>query len=80
MHAYNLIANGGWIAFNILEALFEERGTTGPFNIVDRIIASKTLKVKVRHSYCHRLLMDRTPFRNVAIIGKKGADISLEEI
>lgn len=75
IHAYNLITNGGWIAFNILGALFEERGPPGPFNIFDRIIESKTLEVKVRQSYCHRLRMDGTPFTNVAIIGKKAADI-----
>ena len=75
IQAYNLIARDGWIAFNIPGSLVEERGAAGPFNIVDRIIDAKSLKVKVQQSYCHRMLMDGRPFTNVAIIGKKAADI-----
>lgn len=77
IHAFNLITNRGWIALNLLRSFFEQRGPAGPFNIFHQIIESETLKVKIIHPYHHRLLMDGTAIENVAIIGRKHADISL---
>lgn len=77
IHAFNLISNGGWIAFNLLRKFFEQRGPAGPFNIIHQIIESGILEIKITHPYRHRLLMDGSAIENVAIIGRKHADIPL---
>ena len=77
IHAFNLITNGGWIAFNLLHKFFKQRAPEGPFNIIHQIIESKILEVKIIRPYRHRFLMNGEAIENVAIIGRKHGNIPL---
>ena len=72
---YNLIAVDGWIAFNIKEDFIEESDSTGFFNLVKGMIDGGIFNLRVRHRYCHRLMVDGSPLYYVAMIGVKKVPI-----
>lgn len=73
--AYNLIDTGGWIAFNILKESFAGQIASGLSDLIHSIKKANILEVTVVHEYRHRFLMNGTPVNNVAVIGRKCADI-----
>jgi hypothetical protein len=72
---YNLIVDGGWIAFNIKEDFLEQTDSTGFSQIVNDMASRDILNIKVKHRYGHRLSVDGKPLYYVAIIGEKKAQI-----
>lgn len=74
-HAFNLITNGGWIAFNILQKAYKSPDDWGLYNFFSQIIKDGNLEVRIEHIYRHRLLMNGNPIENVAVIGNKWKDI-----
>jgi hypothetical protein len=72
---YNLIKDGGWIAFNIKEDFLEQGDATGFSEIVHRMAHRDILEIKIRHRYCHRIAVDGKPLYYVAVIGKKKTSI-----
>jgi len=69
--AYNLISDGGWIAFNIKEDFMEENDSTGFERLIRGMLYDGALELKVKHRYCHRLSMDGGPLHYMAVIGRK---------
>jgi SAM-dependent methyltransferase len=70
-NAYNLIADNGWIAFNINEEFLKESDSTGFARLVGRMVGNGILETSVRHRYCHRLSVDGRPLYYVAMIARK---------
>lgn len=74
--AYNLIADGGWIACNIREDLLDANRTDrSSGKMLESMIKEGIFKIKVKHNYCHRLSVTGVPLYEVALIGLKMADI-----
>jgi len=75
VQAYNLIDTGGWIAFNILKESFAGQASSGLSDLIHGISDSNILEIKVIYEYRHRYLMNGRSVNNVAVIGRKSADI-----
>ncbi|NVM22209.1 MAG: class I SAM-dependent methyltransferase [Desulfobacterales bacterium] len=70
-NAYNLITDGGWIAFNINAGFLEKGDSTGFAQLIGRMVDSGVLKVIAEHQYCHRLSVNGRPLSYMAVIGIK---------
>jgi hypothetical protein len=75
VQAYNLIDTGGWIAFNILKESFAGQASSGLSDLIHGISDSKIFEIKIIHEYRHRYLMNGRSVNNLAVIGRKSADI-----
>jgi predicted TPR repeat methyltransferase len=73
--AYNLIADEGWIAFNINEGFIKGDDTTGFSSLIRQMIDKGILIVKVRNRYCHRLSVAGKRLHYVAVVGNKQSPI-----
>jgi predicted TPR repeat methyltransferase len=73
--AYNLIAPGGWIAFNIKEDFLSDGDHSGFSRLVRAMLGDGTLELRQRRRYQHRLATDRHPLYYVAIVGIKRRDV-----
>ncbi len=73
--AYNLIAKGGLIAFNIKADFLDDTDDTGFAGLIRSMTANGTLSLHKRRRYCHRLGTDRQPIDYVAMIGSKQRDL-----
>ena len=71
--AFNLIADGGWIAFNInqLKLSPENNQDTGFYQLFDSLIHQGIFQVHCTHRYQHRLSMAGKPIEYCAVVGKK---------
>lgn len=81
--AYNLVATGGWVAFNIKETFLQESDNTGFSRLVKHLLLSDSLEVHHLERYRHRISIDGQPLFYYALVGRKEADISqkiLQEI
>lgn len=78
--AYNLVADGGWIAFNIKQDFVQEDDSTGFARLIREIVDDGTFDLGVARSYCHRLSVDGEPLTYVAMVGRKRAAISEETL
>lgn len=76
--AYNLITDGGWIAFNLRDDLIDTQSDHSSGRMIATLIKEGILKVKVKHSYQHRISVTGDPLEEVAFIGLKMGDIPLE--
>ncbi len=72
--AYNLVRNGGWIAFNIKETFLDDE--IGAFaRLIRTMIDRGDLVVEAKERYVHRLGTNREPLHYYALVGVKKADI-----
>lgn len=78
--AYNLITDGGWIAFNIKENLIDTKTNHSSGKMIANMIKKEILKVEVKHSYQHRISVTGNPLNEVVLIGLKMGDIPPEMI
>jgi SAM-dependent methyltransferase len=69
--AYALIADGGWVAFNIKADFLDGDDSTGFRQLIARMIASGELEECDRRRYRHRLSMQSDPLEYVAMVGRK---------
>ena len=74
-NAYSLIAQDGWIAFNIKEDFLEESDATGFSRLIREMVERGILEIQVTHRYRHRFSVDRRPLHYIGIIAKKKAAI-----
>jgi predicted TPR repeat methyltransferase len=72
--AYNAVADGGWVAFNIRADFLDATDKSGFAQLVDRMLAEGILEERTRKRYDHRLSMAGDAIEYVAIIGLKRAD------
>lgn len=73
--AYNLVATGGWIAFNIKEDFLNGSDATGFSGVIATMISQGILEVTTRERYQHRVATNGAPLHYVAVIGRKAADV-----
>jgi SAM-dependent methyltransferase len=68
--ALSLIAEGGWVAFNIKETFLDHNDQTGFSRFVRELIFSKYLQVYQLERYVHRLSMEGVPLHYYALVGR----------
>lgn len=69
--AFELVAPGGWIAFNIRDQFIVSDDASGFARLLDRMFASGELIEHARHRYQHRLSVNGEPLYYVAVIARK---------
>jgi SAM-dependent methyltransferase len=74
--AYNLVADDGWVAFNIKQDFVQENDSTGFARLIKEIVHDGTFDLNVARSYRHRLSVGGEPLIYVAMVGRKQSDIS----
>lgn len=73
--AYNLIANDGWIAFNIKDEFLQENHPSGFSSLISTMVDEGVMDIIDKKHYQHRLCLDGTPLNYYAIVGKKQGDL-----
>lgn len=73
--AYNLIDDGGWVAFNIKEDFLIRPEVSEFASLIKRMIDRGAMKLLEKHRYVHRLGTDGRPLYYVAIVGQKQRDV-----
>jgi hypothetical protein len=71
--AFDLVAEGGWVAFNIKAAFLEDADRSGFAECVADLLASGALEERTRRRYDHRLSISGDALEYVAIVGVKGS-------
>jgi SAM-dependent methyltransferase len=79
VEAYNLVSDGGWIAFNIKEDFVSGDDSTGFAHLIRLMIEGDAFDLRVSHPYHHRLAIDGQPLTYLAMVGRKLADIGHEQ-
>lgn len=74
-NAYNLVADGGWLAFNIKQDFLTGDDRSGFQELIATIIEDGTMSVHVQTRYRHRNATNGDPIYYVALIGRKNRDI-----
>jgi len=69
--AYELVAPGGWIAFNIRDLFLENGDASGFAGLLERMLESGELVEHARHRYRHRVSVGGEPLYYVAVIAQK---------
>lgn len=71
--AYELVAPGGWIAFNIRDQFIASDDASGFARLLKRMFDNGELLEHARHRYRHRLSVSGEPLHYVAVIAQKAA-------
>lgn len=73
--AFNLVADGGWIAFNIKEKFLGASDDSGFSVFVKRLIAGEFMQLYHLERYRHRISIEGNPLYYCAVIGRKLAPL-----
>jgi 2-polyprenyl-3-methyl-5-hydroxy-6-metoxy-1,4-benzoquinol methylase len=73
--AFNLVADGGWIAFTLKERFLSESDGSGFGRLIKRCADEGVLEVRASERYRHRLSMAGEPLYYTAMIATKHRDI-----
>ena len=73
--AWNLIADEGWVAFNIKETFLERHDSSGFSVLIQRLINDEYLKLHHLERYHHRLSLEGRPLYYYAVVARKLRDI-----
>lgn len=73
--AFNLIDDGGWIAFNIKETFLDNRDTSGFSVFIKNLILTDHLDIHHMERYRHRLSIDGRPLYYFGLAGVKNSAI-----
>lgn len=79
LNAFNLIKDGGWVAFNIKDRFLTNKDDTGYKDIITGIRDSN-MTILCEKRYCHRLSLSGEELYYIAIIGRKMAGVNLSEV
>jgi SAM-dependent methyltransferase len=74
-NAFNLVADGGWVAFTLRDKFVSEEDHSGFRQLIGRAVDSGAMPIVAQRRYQHRLAADGTPLYYVAMIGRKQADL-----
>lgn len=74
-NAFNIIAKGGWVAFNIKETFLQESDCSGFSQLVKSLMLSDALEVHHLERYRHRISIDGRPLYYYTLVGRKEFDI-----
>ncbi|MFH0897407.1 MAG: methyltransferase [Candidatus Bathyarchaeota archaeon] len=75
IEAFNLVEDGGWIAFNIKETFMDYRDTSGFSVFAKNLILTEHLDIYHMERYQHRLSIDGRPLYYFSLAGKKNSSI-----
>lgn len=75
--AFNMIAAGGWVAFNIRDTFLDHRETAELNRKIRELVFTDHLEIHHLERYRHRLSIDGEPIFYYAIAGKKTSDVPL---
>lgn len=75
INAFNLVEQGGWIAFNIKDRFMSEEDGSGYHDTLKAMMGNSLEALKIQH-YCHRLSMSGDPLHYYAVIGRKKDEIT----
>ncbi len=78
VNAFNLVADGGWVAFNIRDTFLEHREMTDFSRTVRELVFTDYLEIHHLERYRHRLSIDGEPLFYYAIAGRKTAEVPAE--
>jgi SAM-dependent methyltransferase len=73
--AFNLVSDGGWIAFNIKEHFLDDGEPTGFSRLIGRLLDSGIVEKRAEKVYRHRLSTSGDPLDYVALVGVKRSSI-----
>jgi SAM-dependent methyltransferase len=73
--AYNHVADGGWVAFNIKEDFLDGGDQSGFHGLIANMMGKGVLEERARRSYHHRRSISGDPLTYVAVVGVKRADV-----
>jgi hypothetical protein len=76
--AFNLIQNGGWIAFNIKEDFLRDEDTGGFSGLMNRLTRKNIVQMEAYKRYCHRLNIAGDPLYYIAAVAQKIKNIPQE--
>jgi SAM-dependent methyltransferase len=71
--AYDLVAPGGWVAFNIRDQFLENGDSSGFSRLLDRLFEGGELVEHARHRYRHRVSVNGEPLYYIAVVAQKAA-------
>ncbi len=74
VNAFNLVNDGGWVAFNIRDTFLDHRETTDFSKTVRNLVFTDYLEIHHLERYRHRLSIDGEPLFYYAIAGRKIAN------
>jgi SAM-dependent methyltransferase len=79
-NAYNLVADGGWLAFNIKEDFLKDDDAerSGFASLIRHITREGILQMELYKRYCHRLSIAGAPLYYIAVVAQKQRDIPRE--
>lgn len=69
--AYNLVADGGWVAFNIKETFLQSDDSSGFSRLMESLIDTGRLEILARERYRHRYAVNGDELMYVAMVGIK---------
>ncbi|MBB4660895.1 class I SAM-dependent DNA methyltransferase [Conexibacter arvalis] len=75
--AFELVADEGWVAFNIRERFVEEADTSGFSRTLATALEEGTIVEHARVTYTHRLSVSGDPLPYVALVGRKQGELEL---
>ncbi len=78
--AFNLVADGGWVAFNIKEDFLDDGHPSGFSKLIGRLLETGIVEKRAEKLYCHRLSATGEELDYVAIVGTKRSDVPVELI
>lgn len=76
INAFNLIEDGGWVAFNIKDRFVSEADETGYRDTLRAMMGDSLDPLQIQR-YCHRLSMSGEPLNYYAVVGRKLKDVPL---
>lgn len=74
--AYNLVEDGGLIAFNIKERFVEDGDRSGFEELISQSLENGTMDLQAERRYRHRLSVAGDPLYYMAMVARKRADIA----
>jgi hypothetical protein len=75
--AFDLVADDGWVAFNIRERFLEETDTSGFSNMLATALDDGAIVEHARVSYTHRMSVSGEPLPYLAMVGRKQGELSV---
>jgi hypothetical protein len=69
--AFDLLAPGGWVAFNIKEDFLSARDATGFSELIAELVETGALELRAQRPYRHRLSTSGHPLTYVAMVARK---------
>ncbi|MFK0285893.1 class I SAM-dependent DNA methyltransferase [Streptomyces sp. NPDC090499] len=78
VNAYNVVADGAWVVFNVKETFVADDDRTGFARLVSGIMGSGALRVHRMERYRHRYSIDGEPLFYYLFVGRKVHDLPLD--